>query len=305
MSDPPAPGVGSVDRVGTPTDARMVPAIKVRRDVDGCGCLECRSVEAATTRRSIVDSLAWSVRLARAYPSVPLLALSFVLAGRLLEAGMPHLVAPVAGLLEAAIWFGLVVLVRGQVATIAAGELTGDRIAPTRALRHSLARTPAVIGLLAALVATLSVVWLLSSIPTFAVFVLLAFAPVEPTSLVAASLLVALPVVAFAVVPTLVVVFKFWLAVEACIVGGYGPVEAFRVSWRLTTSYRWKILAVAVALLASAGVLFVAALVPGPGVGTTAIGPVLEAAFTSLGELTAVLWYGVYAHLYVQAAVDG
>lgn len=77
--------------------------------------------------------------------------LALVAGRRLLEA-VALLLPPARETLHGATTFALLFVLRGYVGTVAAGELTGDRVEPVDAARRALARTPALAAAGAALV---------------------------------------------------------------------------------------------------------------------------------------------------------
>ncbi|MFC4540688.1 hypothetical protein ACFO5R_01950 [Halosolutus amylolyticus] len=300
-------GRSNAARHGDPTDERTaagVPSVRVRQDEDGCGCLACRNVTIEAARRSIVDALAWSGRLFRSRPSIPLLGLALVVANRLLENVVPlYVPLPLVEFLEGVATFVLLVGFRAYVATIVAGEVTGDRVTLRDGLRHSLARTPALLGLGALVVVGL--VFLLG--PTVMVPIVVVAVPVfvdavDPASALGTVLLVS--AVLAGLLPMLLVLVRFWFAIEACAVGGYGPLESLRVSWTITTTDRARVLVLALAAFASTGVGHAVGSLPWTIEATGPVGPLFDALSASLGELVTVAWFGAYAHLYVQAVVQ-
>lgn len=278
----------------------MVPAIKDRRDVDGCACLECRNVSVATTRRTILESLLWSVRLFRSYPSIIAVVVPFVLARRLLESGLLSLSPPVVGLLEGALTIALFVLLRAYVGAIVAGELTDVRVSVADRVRHSLERLPALFGLAIVAVGLFFAVWMLGTVVSM--IGIAAVIVAVPVDLAVPSAVGFGALVVVGSLPFLFLIFKIWLAMEACLVGHYGPLESIRVSWRITGNHGRKLLAVLLAVVGSVGLLYAVAFIPDFG-GESAFGSVLDAIVTSLGEVTSVIWFGVYGHLYVQGIV--
>jgi|GEM_PF-2409535 hypothetical protein len=279
--------------------------IRRHAETDGCGCLDCRNVDAVTTRRSVLDTVQWCLGLCRAYPSIVLLGVCLVAAGAGVDAlGARYLPSPVVGLLEIVIAAGFVLALRAYVATLAARELTGSGLAPWPWCRQAIGRT-----LLLAVV-VLALVFAIAAASTALTFALFGAAAVggmlppggplnQPGFLVAIALSIGL-----LLVPVLYLLFKCWFALEACIIGRYGPVDAIRVSWGLTTTYRGKALRLTAVVILSLGASYVAALTPsvsGPlGTLLSSLGPLVGA----LGELSAVLWYAVSTHLYVQGVLD-
>jgi hypothetical protein len=279
----------------------VAPTIRMREDLDGCGCLDCRNVETITLRRTVLDALVWSVGLFRSRPSIVVFGIGVVLFNRLLESGVvAALPTPAVGALDAAGAFVFVFLLRAYVATIVAGALTDSSVTVRDAARRSLARVPALVALIALLVFVVMTVSSLASIPLFVLFALLSTNPVEVVGFPAVA---AVGGVVFAV-PFLVLLFRFWFAPEACVIGRYGPVESLRVSWRMTTNYPTRLLLVLLIAAGSAISLYLPGSLPAVVGGLSPALPLVDAVAASLGELLSVVWAGAYAHLYVQGAIE-
>jgi hypothetical protein len=298
MSDSTAgPGTRSHHRPTTGNGG--APEVRLRADADGCRCLACRPLDAIALRRTLLDAARWSVELCRSYPSILLLAGSFVLARRLLES-VGVVPGPVAEFLEGLSALALFGFVRAYVGIVAAEALTGEAVSIGTRVQCALGRIPALLGLLVGFVGFFLVGSSVLTIPLFAVLVLVPGNPVNPTTFpvfAAAFALVTL-------VPVLFVVFKGWLAVEACVVGRYGPIQALRVSWGLTSTVRWRLAVTVLPLLAVGGLFYAVGDVPGSDLISGTRNPIVGAVTRSVGELTSVVWYGVYAHLYVQGVAE-
>ncbi|MFA1611800.1 hypothetical protein [Halobellus rubicundus] len=279
----------------------MVPTIKIRDDVDGCGCLECRNVETTTTNRTVLDALVWSIGLFRSYPSIVVFAGVIILANRLLETdAVTALPTPAVGVVEAVTAFAFIISIRAYVGTIVAGELTGEAVTIREGLRRSGARTPALVGLVLLVVCSVMMIPFFLSLP----LVLLAgVLPVNPVEAVGFPLVAAVGGIFF-VVPFLLLIFKFWFAPEACVIGEYGPIESLRVSWRITTNYRGKFLLLVAIAIGSALSLYLPTVLPEVGTGVTPMEPVLRGVSSSVSELLSIVWASAYAHIYVQGVVS-
>jgi hypothetical protein len=277
------------------------PTIRARDDIDGCGCLECRNVEATTTNRTVLDALVWSVRLFRSYPSIVAFAGVIILANRLLETDIVTVLpTPAVGVVEAVTTFAFIISIRAYVGTIVAGELTDTPVTIREGVYRSIARTPALVGVVLLVVFSVIVVPSFVSVPLFGLIGLTLSDPVG---------IVSFPVVAaigatVVVVPFFVLLFKFWFAPEACVIGQYGPIESLGVSWRLTTNYRGKFVLIVVIAIGSAISIYLPTVLPEVATGPALVSPVLNLIASSVGELLSVAWASAYAHMYVQGIVS-
>ncbi|WP_262175747.1 hypothetical protein [Haloarcula laminariae] len=281
--------------------------LPIRRDAetDGCSCLDCRNVDAATTRRSLFDTVRWGWRLCRAYPSVLVLGAALVTMGTLVDTvGVRVLPTPVVSLLSLVVTVGFFVGLRAYVATLAARELTGSTLSPWPWCRRAIGRALLLVAVLLGLVFALS---MLSTVVTTVLFGVLLLADVQsalPSLGQPAFFAVIATSVVVLVAPLLLMVFKCWFALEACLIGRYGPIDAVRVSWGMTTAYRRKLLRLVAAVVVTLGISYVDGVTPSlsgdPGTLLTG----LQTALGALGQLSAVLWFAVTAHLYVQSIVD-
>lgn len=282
---------------GGTTALTVVPPIKAREDVDGCGCLDCRGVETETVRRTVLDTLVWSVGLFRDHPSIVVVGAVTILLNRLLETNLVDaLPSPAVGGLETLTAFAFVVVLRAYVATFVASDLTGHRVTVRDAGRRTLDRVPALTGVFALVV---SLALLVPSLMSMLLLFLVTAVTGNPIAALGFPAVVAVGGVLF-VAPLLFVLFKFWFAPEACVIGQYGPVESLRISWHITTNYRAKFLLVVFIATGSA----VGFYLPEVTASTPAFGPVLHAVSASVGEFMSMLWAGAYAHNYVQGVLD-
>ena len=283
------------------TTRDVAPTIKARDDVDGCGCLDCRNIETTTTNRTVLDALVWSVRLFRSYPSIVVFAGVIILANRLLETdAVTVLPTPAVGVVEAVTAFAFIISIRAYVGTIVAGELTGDSVRIREGLRRSVARTPALVGVVLLVVFSVMVIPFFVSLP---LFLLVGILPVTSVEMVSFPVAAAAGGVIFAV-PFLFLLFKFWFAPEACVIGKYGPIESLWVSWRITTNYRGKFLLIVVIAIGSALSLYLPTIFPEVGTGLTLMQPALRVVSSSVSELLSIVWASAYAHIYVQGVVS-
>lgn len=282
--------------------------LPIRRDAEteGCGCLDCRNVDAATTRRSLFDTVRWGWGLCRAYPSIPVFGVALVAMATLVDTvGAQYLPTPVVTLLSLVFSVGFFVGLRAYVATLAARDLTGSTLSPWPWCRRAIGRALLLIPVVLTLVFVLSMLSMLLTIALFGVLLLADVQPAAPGLGQPAFLAVIAVSVVTLVGPLLLVLFKCWFAMEACIIGRYGPIEAVRVSWGMTTAYRGKLLRLVAVVIATLGIGYLDGVTPSLAGGPRTLLAGLQTLLGALGELSAVLWFAVSAHLYVHGVVDG
>ncbi|EMA18013.1 hypothetical protein C443_20022, partial [Haloarcula argentinensis DSM 12282] len=220
-----------------------------------------------------------------------------ILANRLLETDIintfPMLVID---LLDGLTAFVFIILIRAYVGTIVAGELTDSSVTIREGVHRSITRTPALIGV------TLLIVFSVMTVPFFLSLPLLLLAgaiPGNPADIVGFPVVAAVSVLVFAV-PFLGLLFKFWFAPEACVIGQYGPLKSLRISWQITTNYRRKFVLIAIIAIGSVSNLYL----PEMGTSVASVAPVLRVLSTSVGDLLSIVWASAYAHLYIQEIVS-
>ena len=183
MSEHTDSPIRSTSTGGDAITCDVAPTIKAREDVDGCGCLECRNIETTTTNRTVLDALVWSVRLFRSYPSILAFAGVIILANRLLETdSIALLPMPAIGVAEAVTAFAFIISIRAYVGTIVAGELTGEPVTIREGLRRSIARTPALVGVILLIVFSVMTIPFFVSLPFFLLVGVLPVTSVEMVS---------------------------------------------------------------------------------------------------------------------------
>jgi hypothetical protein len=282
----------------------VVEPIKHRKDVDGCGCLRCRDLDAAVTRRSVGHDLLWSVRLVGARPSLA----AFALAVAVFEYGAstvsPSATDP-AGVVAAGLLVGVVVAFRGYVAAVAADELGGRRSSAGRAFAYATTRVPAAAAAVAGALLVGGLAIAAAIVLAVLLFVAIQFAAfgLGIDQMSDAVFDGALPSLLFGSVLA-AVWFKFWLAPDVCVVGDYGPVESLRLSWAITASEPRRLLVVVAGFAASflAPRVGAALLVE---VGATHPGGVPGIRLLSaLGRwLSSTVWFVVGTQIYVRSAM--
>jgi len=238
--------------------------VRIRNDIDGCGCLRCQQVDAETLRRSLPGTVQWSARLLVDHPSIVLVFLAVGAVQLLSTVDADALV-----LLGIPLGIGGVFVGRGYIGVVGRERLANRDPDPVRTLVTVLRRVPAFVGASVLVFAVLLGLWALLTVvlagPVTALLGALGLSPF-------AADVVLLVCLALALVYALV---KLWFVPEACFIGGYGPFGALRVSWQLTTLHRRK----AVLIVAGFALLL-------------AIGVALE---TQLGSTTSLLTLTVTA----------
>jgi hypothetical protein len=207
---------------------------------------------------------------------------------------------PALGVFETLTAFAFIILIRAYVGTIVAGELAGDPVTRREGLRRSLARTPALVGVI------ILTVFFVMTVPFLVLLPLLILAgtiPGNPIDMVGFPVVAAIGGIAFAV-PFLFLLFKIWFALEACVIGQYGPLKSFRVSWRITTNYRGKFVLIGVIAIGSALSFYLPTYLPEMGTSLASLNPVLSVLSSSVSELLSILWASAYAHIYIQGIVS-
>lgn len=264
-----------------------------------------------TLRRELIDMIPWSVGLFRTYPGVLAIVLAFVTINRVPDSpGSIPIPVPLAiggGLLYAAIYF---VGIRALMGTVAAANLADEPVRYRALLRHAIGRMPAILGLfivVGLVIGTISFLVFIATVPAliWGIFVLALLHEVIGTVAIVAAIPLVLLMIFTIIGPPVYVLFKAWLSIEACVIGNYGPVDSLKVSWRVSTSHRGKLMVIVVSALASSGMLLLVGLLPSVGAATSLIGPPAQFISAGIGELIGITWYAIYAHLYVQGVVDG
>lgn len=299
--------------MSSPGDSDHPAALTVERrtDCSGCGCVRCRGIEYDVIRRSLADSFVWSCRLVAARPSI-LFVFGLVAAVQAVLLVAPADLASVgAGLGLLGIFVG-----RGYVGAVGAGVLADADASPRRALSVVVRRLPAFVGTFALAVGGILVVVLGIN------FVL---EPVVRSTVDAfggdsSAVVVDFGFLFVTIVVVLYALVKICFLPEACFVGGYGPVEALRASWSITSLHRTKavIITAGFLLLLGIGVLLdVSLATPERPVVLSVRYEETTIALRSLGlsapttprvvfdVLASAVYYGVFVHQYVHGALEG
>lgn len=221
--------------------------VRLRADVDGCGCIRCQAVAYTRLQPSVAGAFEWAGRFLRSRPSI-LLVFGAVGVLQLASTIGPEslgLAGAVLGLLGAFVG-------RGYVGVLSRESLGTDQVAAVAAFDRVLRRLPAFVG---------AAVTTLAALTAMVLVVRVVGSPLASTGVQALGLrpvtadLVLLVLLAAGI---LYVLIRLCFVPEACFVGGYGPIESLRVSWTLTNLRLAKATALVAGfgLLLAAGVLF-------------------------------------------------
>lgn len=258
-------------------------------------------------RRSLAGDFLWATTLFRRYPSILVLAGAIIigtwLLWPLLET-LPQMWAVQTGVVAFIAVNATITRTYTVRTTVEALRDVDDTVRDR--IQTSLRHLPAVcLTLLGTVFAAVIVIGALSLLIWVVGSVLSPSAgSTHPTFAVEAAFEGSAASVVFGSVSALTV-YKFWLAPEICVAGGYGPVTAMRLSWTATRLHRFRTLFV-VTGFASTMVI--------PDVGRRTIIAVggdwllwdpfiglLQLVFFGLGY---VVWYAVGTQIYLRAALS-
>lgn len=273
----------------------MPVTVRTRGDVDGCGCLACRGVSVDVLRRSVPDAALWTVELLRGRPALLGLGVALAIAPAAVAA-LGWIPAPLVETLDLLALFAVGVVLRGAVATVAAGALSDQDVSTSAALGRALRRTPALVAVVLGIGGLLLLATSAASTP-----VMLAFALTEGKIAAWIGADVAMvAVLGIYAVAVFAVLFKCWLAFEACVVGGYGPLASLRVSWRVTGHSRNWLAVLLIGTLGSVVLTSGGAVLSDVGPSFQGGSPPLQVVGSVAGSVTSLVWFGLFGHLYVR-----
>lgn len=221
--------------------------VRLRDDVDGCGCIRCQAVAYTQLQPSVAGAFAWASRFPIRRPSILLV---FGAVG-ILQLGSS--VGPRAlGLAGAALGVLGAFTARGYVGILSREALGTDQVSARAAFVSVLRRLPAFVGAALSILTGLTAMVLVARV--VGAPLLRAGGQALGLRAVTADLLLLVALAA----AILYVLIRLCFVPEACFVGGYGPIESLRVSWTLTDLQLAKATALVVGfgLLLAAGVLF-------------------------------------------------
>jgi hypothetical protein len=220
--------------------------VRLKDDIDECACIRCQGVEYEVVHRSLAGALTWSGKLPVVRPSILLVFLAVAVVQLLAMLAPAELAFVALGTGVLGVFVG-----RGYIGVVGREALGGRQPSPVEALRVVFRRVPAFLG---------AVLVVLTILATSSLLVVLVLSPaatqlLEPAGVDAVTVEIA---TLFGLAGILVsVLIKSVFVPEACFIGGYGPVESFRVSWTITTVHRAKVALIVAgfAVLLGVGVL--------------------------------------------------
>lgn len=203
--------------------------VRLQDDVDECGCLRCQNVEHEVLQRSLSGALLWSGKLPLLRPSILLVFLAVgavQLTGSLVPASLA-LATAVIGVLG-------VFVGRGYIGVVGRERLGHSQPSSVAALGVVVRRLPAFLG------AVLVILGVLVTVGLTLAFLLPPAAELLLDPIGVDAFTIELLVLVFTAASLVYLLVKWCFVPEACFVGGYGPLAAIRVSWRLTSVHRKK-----------------------------------------------------------------
>ncbi|MEZ3118163.1 hypothetical protein RYH80_19795 [Halobaculum sp. MBLA0147] len=282
--------------------------IRRREDTHNCGCVRCRSVDAQLIRQSVGGDLLVGAVLTKRHPSVVVAALGLLIVTGLLDPlwtriGQPVPVVDVPA--KAIFFFGVLsVGIRAYAVTLFTASVSDQTVSTRESIQYCVSRLPALcatlVGIIAASFAAIGV----ASVGATVLFALaLGVRALTGLTLVDDSVFTgASATLMFGSVMALAA-FKFWLAPEICVGGGYGPVAALRLSWSLTPTHRLRLLIVVVGFAATVfgGDLLANALAT---IGSKNVLVVPSVIGAIMQVLLYIVWFAVGTQIYLRSVVD-
>ena len=284
--------------------------IRRREGTDGCACIRCRSVDLQIFRQSLGGDLLMGTVLLGRHPSIVVAVLAVLLLTGLLNPLWVHVGQPVSfigipaeGLFYLAM---LAVGVRTYAVTLFTASVSDQKLLTRESVRYSIGRLPAVCAtLVAIIVASFLAVGVASLVASVLFEMALSIEAATGIALADDSIFSgASATIIFGSVMALVA-FKFWLAPEVCVAGGYGPLTALRLSWSLTPAHRFRLLVVVVSFVFTVfGGELLASTLATVGTGTVLAVPGLAPVGFVAQGLLYVVWFAVGTQIYIRSAVD-
>lgn len=223
--------------------------IRRREDTDGCACLRCRPVDLQIFRQSAGGELLKGTVLLGRHPSVVVAVLAVVLITGLLNPLWTHISQPVSFIdipVEGLFFLGMLAIgVRTYAVTLFSASVSDQMLSTRKTVRYSIGRLPAVsVTIVATIVASFVALGVVSAVASVLFEISVFIEAATGVALADDSVLSgASATLIFGSVMALVA-FRFWLAPEICVAGGYGPLTALRLSWSLTPTHRLRLLVV-------------------------------------------------------------
>lgn len=284
--------------------------IRRREDTDGCACIRCRSVDPQIFRQSVGGDLVRGTVLLGRHPSVAVGVLVVILLTGLLNPLWAHIGQPVSFIdipAEGLFFLGMLAVgIRTYAVTLFSASVSDQMLSTRESVRYSIGRLPAVSATLVAIVvASVVAVGVVSAVVLVLLEIALATEAATGIALADDSVFSgASATLIFGSVMALVG-FKFWLAPEVCVVGGYGPLTALRLSWSLTPAHRLRLLVVIAGFgFTVFGGELLASTLAIAGTGAVLRVPGLALVGFVTQGLLYVIWFAVGTQIYLRSVVD-
>jgi hypothetical protein len=284
--------------------------IRRREDTDGCACVRCRSVKPQVFRQSVSgDLLMGAVHLSR-HPSIAVAVLVVLLLTGLLDPLWTNIGQPVSFIdipVEGVFYFSAIFVgIRAYAVTLFSASVSDQTRSTQELIRYSASRLPAVSAtLVGIIVGSFVAVGIVSTVASVLFELTLAIEATTGMPLADDSVFDgASATLIFGSVMALVA-FKFWLAPEVCITGGYGPLAALRLSWSLTPANRFRlsIVIVGFGFTVFGGELLAAMLAVAGAESVLGVPGLAPAGIVAQGLLY-VVWFTVGAQIYLRSVIE-
>jgi hypothetical protein len=208
---------------------------------------------------------------------------------------------------EGFFYFGvLAVVIRTYAVTLFSASMSDQMLSTRELVRYSIGRLPAVsVTLVAIIVTSFVAVGVVSVVASVLFEIALAIEGATGVTLADEGVFSgASATLVFGSVWALTV-FKFWLAPEVCIAGGYGPLRALRLSWVLTPAYRLRLLIVIVGFVVTVfgEELFASTLAMAGAEAVLAVPGLAPVGVVAQGLLY-VVWFAVGTQIYLRSVTD-
>lgn len=284
--------------------------IRRREGTDGCACIRCRSVDLQIFRQSLGGDLLMGTVLLGRHPSVVVAVLAVLLLTGLLNPLWAHIGQPVSFIdipAEGLFYLGMLAVgIRTYAVTLFTASVSDQKLLTRESVRYSIGRLPAVSAtLVAIIVASFVAVGVVSVVASVLFEMALAIEAATGVTLADDSIFSGTSATIIFGSAMALVAFKFWLAPEVCVAGGYGPLTALRLSWSLTPAHRFRLLVVVVSFgFTVFGGELLASTLAMVGTGAVLAVPGLAPVGFVAQGLLYVIWFAVGTQIYLRSVVD-